>query len=71
MFGFFFFNLHIRNDGGAEIMQYSTSPDFLYDIFVFSGVKLLKTQGIFKVSERIFLTSPQVIQILKIFKIEL
>ena len=52
-------------------MQYSTSPDFLYDIFVFSGVKLLKTQGIFKVSERIFLTPPQVIQILKIFKIEL
>ena len=71
MFGFLFFDRHIRNDGSAEIMKYGASPDFLCDIFVFSGVKLFKTQRIFEVSERIFLVPPQVIQILKIFKIEL
>jgi hypothetical protein len=71
MFGFLFFDRHIRNDGSAEIMKYGTSPDFLYDIFVFFGVEGCETERILEIPEGSFLIPAHMIQILEIFEIEL
>ncbi len=56
MFCILLFNFDIRDDGGAEIVEYGPRPDFLLNILVLFRVKRIETQGGFEVAKSGFLT---------------
>ena len=71
IFPLFFRDLYRHSDFRAEIVQDCPCPYFLYNVFIFLGMKCFETQRVFQVTERSFLIPSQMVQVLEIIEVEI